>query len=267
MFWVRLRSSIILLAVMLTAVILGGYVLYGVLLIVSIIGLFELYRVYGIQKTMPAIIGYVTAAGVYACLLYEAKDLRMFVILAEVLILMAFYVIAFPKYDYKQVALVFFSIFYVAIMISYIYRVRCMEGGIYTVWLIFIGSWGSDTFAYLTGITIGKHKILPKLSPKKSLEGCIGGVLGAALLGFVYACIFKEQIPGHYNPQTVFPIVGACCSVIAQIGDLAASAIKRQNNIKDYGKLMPGHGGILDRFDSVIYTAPVCFALLTILGK
>ena len=88
----------------------------------------------------------------------------------------------------------------------------------------------------------------------------------ATLIGFIYATIFKNQIPGSFQPQVVYPIVGAACSVISQIGDLAASGIKRQNDIKDYGTLIPGHGGILDRFDSVIYTAPLCYALLHFLG-
>lgn len=266
MFWVRLRSGILLMVIMITAMVLGGNVLFGLLLAVSLIGMYELYKVYNMEKTGAAVISYLTAVGIYNCVLFDKADYRILIVLAQVLVLMIWYVIRYPKYDYKQIAIAVIGVFYVAIMISYIYHLRCLEGGAYSVWLIFIGSWGSDTFAYLTGMTFGKHKLAPVLSPKKSVEGCIGGIFGAALIGFLYATIFKNQILGDFNPQIVYPIVGAACSVISQIGDLAASGIKRQNDIKDYGTLIPGHGGILDRFDSVIYTAPLCYALLHFLG-
>jgi phosphatidate cytidylyltransferase len=107
----------------------------------------------------------------------------------------------------------------------------------------------------------GKHKIAPKLSPKKSLEGCIGGVIGAALLGYLYALILGNKITGISNPRILFAIIGASASVISQLGDMAASAIKRNYDIKDYGRLIPGHGGILDRFDSIIFTAPIVYYL------
>jgi phosphatidate cytidylyltransferase len=111
----------------------------------------------------------------------------------------------------------------------------------------------------------GKHKIAPKLSPKKSLEGCIGGVVGAALLGVIYAAITKNRMIGIDNPYILFATIGAASSVISQIGDLAASAIKRNHEIKDYGTLIPGHGGILDRFDSIIFTAPIVYYLAVFL--
>ena len=129
---------------------------------------------------------------------------------------------------------------------------------------MFLGAWGSDTCAYCVGRLIGKHKAFPVLSPKKSWEGCVGGVLGAALLGLVYALIFRSKLTAVGNPTLAFPVICACASVLSQFGDLAASGIKRQHEIKDYGKLIPGHGGILDRFDSVIFTAPATYLLLTL---
>ena len=150
-------------------------------------------------------------------------------------------------------------------MLSFVYKVRMLEGGIFLVWLIFIGAWGSDTCAYSVGMLIGKRKFLPKLSPNKSLEGCIGGVIGAALLGFIYALIFRKQIHGVNNPLLAYTIICGVSSVISQLGDLAASAIKRNHDIKDYGTLIPGHGGIIDRFDSVIFIAPVVYSLTLLL--
>ncbi len=160
---------------------------------------------------------------------------------------------------------VFFGMFYVVLMLSYIYQVRDMEDGKYVVWLIFLCSWGCDTCAYLVGVMFGKHKMAPVLSPKKSVEGGIGGVAGAALLGFIYAYIFQEHIALEH-PLILFPAVCAVGGLISQIGDLAASGIKRNHEIKDYGTLIPGHGGILDRFDSVIITAPIIYYFITIFG-
>ena len=121
--------------------------------------------------------------------------------------------------------------------------------------------------AYLTGILIGKHKIAPVLSPKKTVEGCIGGVVGATLIGLIYSLIFKDDLSKVYdNPVLLFTIVSAVASVVSMIGDMAASAIKRNKDIKDYGSLIPGHGGILDRFDSVIFVAPIIYFLLKFIG-
>jgi phosphatidate cytidylyltransferase len=174
---------------------------------------------------------------------------------------MVIYVITYPSYRIEQVMTVFFGLFYVNIMLSFIYRVATLEDGAILVWLIFIGAWGSDTCAYAVGMLFGKHKIAPKLSPKKSVEGCIGGVIGAALLGYLYAIVLGNKIVGIANPRILFAIIGASASVISQIGDMAASAIKRNFDIKDYGRLIPGHGGILDRFDSIIFTAPIVYYL------
>jgi phosphatidate cytidylyltransferase len=159
----------------------------------------------------------------------------------------------------------FFGFFYVAVTLSYIFKVRNMECGAYSVWLIFIGSWGSDTMAYVVGRKLGKHKIAPKLSPKKSLEGLIGGIVGAALIGVIFALIFKSKLePTFSNPILIFALTGAIGSVVSQIGDMAASAIKRNKGIKDYGTLIPGHGGILDRFDSITAVSVVIFIFYSV---
>ena len=128
------------------------------------------------------------------------------------------------------------------------------------MWLIFLSSWGCDTCAYCVGMLIGKHKMAPRLSPKKSVEGGVGGVLGAALLGALFSLAMNQWGGADVDPLLYAVICGAG-GIISQIGDLAASAIKRNHDVKDYGKLIPGHGGILDRFDSVIFTAPVIYYL------
>ena len=278
-FMIRLRSSIVLMIVLITSMVLGGYVLFGVIFLITMIGLMELFRVVGVNKSLAGAVGY-GAAGLYFLyfLLTELlevslgtalEDMRkeglffpMFIAIFLV-VLLAVYVLTFPKYNSEQITMVFFGFFYVAITLSYILKVRYMNCGAYTVWLIFIGSWGSDTMAYVVGRKLGKHKIAPKLSPKKSLEGLIGGIVGAALIGVIFSVIFFTELSRAFsNPILVFALAGAIGSVVSQIGDMAASAIKRNKGIKDYGSLIPGHGGILDRFDSVIFIAPIVYFLL-----
>ena len=177
----------------------------------------------------------------------------MAVIVSMILILFV-YVFGYPKYHAEQVMAAFFGVVYVAVMLSFIYLTRNLPDGKFLVWLIFLCSWGCDTCAYCVGMLIGKHKMAPVLSPKKSIEGAVGGVVGAALLGVIYAAATQGKM-------AEYALICGVGALISMVGDLAASAIKRNQNIKDYGKLIPGHGGILDRFDSVIITAPVIYYL------
>ena len=130
--------------------------------------------------------------------------------------------------------------------------------GLWHVWFVFIAAWGSDTGAYFVGRTIGKRKLAPKLSPKKTVEGAIGGIIIAAGLLVLYGFILNSQ--NIFNLTTTdyiaLGIFGATGAVLGQAGDLFASSIKRRIGIKDYGKIIPGHGGVLDRFDSILFTAP-----------
>ncbi len=265
MFWVRFRSSIILMAVAITTIVLGGNVLFATILAISLIGLMELYRSINMHKTLLGYVGYIACIVLDLLILFKYENLNVLLFNTFLILLMLIYVFAYPKYKIEHIAIIFFGLFYVAVMLSFIYKVRMLHDGSLLVWLIFIGAWGSDTCAYCVGMLFGKHKFLPKLSPKKSLEGCIGGVVGAALIGFLYATIFKDSIIGVKHPQMAYAIICGASSVISQLGDLAASAIKRNHDLKDFGKLIPGHGGILDRFDSIIFVAPIVYALSEIL--
>lgn len=185
------------------------------------------------------------------------------IMIAVAVTLIAFlflYVFTFPKYKAPQIMAAMFSWLYAPVMLSFIYLTR--EGfahGSYLVWFIFLCSWGSDTCAYAVGVLIGKHKMTPKLSPKKSVEGAVGGILGAALLFVLYTHFAVNRFSEAALPLSLVAALGAAGAVVSMIGDLAASAIKRDHDIKDYGKLIPGHGGIMDRFDSVIIAAPLVF--------
>mgnify|MGYP002603374946 CR=1 FL=1 len=264
MFTTRLVSGIILVILALVLVTTGGGVLFAAVAAISLIGMFELYRVMKLEKTPLAAVGYLAAALYYGFVWFEKEDLMMLMAAAFVMVLMAIYVFTFPKYKTEEITITFFGVFYVAVMLSYIYQTRILPGGIFTVWLVFVCSWGCDTCAYCVGMLIGKHKMAPILSPKKSVEGGIGGIVGAALIGILYALAVNYW--GNAGEDVLrYAIIGAAGGAISQIGDLAASAIKRYHNIKDYGKLIPGHGGILDRFDSVIFTAPIIYYLVLFL--
>ena len=181
--------------------------------------------------------------------------------------MMLVYVLTFPKYHAQQVMSAGFSFLYCPVLLSYIYMTRNLTQGIFLVWLIFSASWGCDTCAYAVGKLLGKHKLAPVLSPKKSIEGAVGGVAGAALIGFLYAWGLQKAGVTAISDDAIwaFPLISGVGAVLSQLGDLAASGIKRDHNIKDYGRLIPGHGGIMDRFDSVIVTAPLIYYLCIIL--
>ena len=247
--------------VLLTLVMLlpGGVVSAIVLNIISLIGLYEFYRLYSLEKSILSYVGYLGTI-IFYILLYMGKETFLFpTVIILLMVILACYVFAFPKYKERDVTKIFFGFVYVTVMLSYVFRVRNMESGLMLSFFILISSWGNDVFAYLVGSAIGKHQFSPKVSPNKSIEGFVGGILGAALVGYVYAVIFAKDIPFSGVYCAIISALGGIPSVI---GDLAASAIKRDNEIKDYSHLIPGHGGILDRFDSVIFTAPIIYYLV-----
>lgn len=261
MFKTRLLSGIILVALLFLTIIPGGYVLFIPLLCISLVGMQELYRAMKVREGQfqaLEIVGYLSAVIYYGAILADFEKYGLAAVLAGLILLMFVYVFSYPRYHANQIMAAFFGVIYVAVMLSFIYLTRSLPGGIFHVWLIFLCSWGCDTCAYCVGMLIGKHKMAPVLSPKKSVEGAVGGVVGAVLLGLAYAA----ATGGDLIAYAVICGVGA---LISMVGDLAASAIKRNQEIKDYGKLIPGHGGILDRFDSVIFTAPIIYYLSTVL--
>ncbi len=267
MFWTRLISGVVMVIIALATMWLGGPFLAGILMLISLAGYRELTKA---QKVNTAAKGFngleiVGFAGIviYYAVMYIWQNTTL-LLMCIVLVFMAemfLYVVLFPRYRAEQVVTAVFSFLYAPVMLSFMYMTRMSQMGIYLVWLILISSWGCDTCAYCVGKLIGKKKIFPVLSPHKSLEGCIGGVAGAALIGGLYAWFVVE--PRVPDQKVLWIIVFICAvgALMSMVGDLAASAIKRNHEIKDYGKILPGHGGIMDRFDSMIVTAPMIYFL------
>ncbi|MCR5295320.1 MAG: phosphatidate cytidylyltransferase [Lachnospiraceae bacterium] len=287
MFKTRLLSGILLIILAFAAILPGGLPLLGMVSFISFVGMLEFYGATGVirrnkaqspvldkeyeardpialkqQVTEPmnALAGAgLIGAGSYLLLIAFAPEPFYLVgLVSSLTLILAVYVFTFPRFTARQVFSSFTGVVYVTVMLGFIYLTRMSADGKVLVWLIFISSWGADTCAYCVGRLIGRHKMAPVLSPKKSLEGAFGGVAGAGLLGFAYGCFSGRQAAAYL----VICMAGA---LISMIGDLAASAIKRDAGVKDYGYLIPGHGGILDRFDSVIFTAPIIYFLSLLL--
>lgn len=138
---------------------------------------------------------------------------------------------------------------------------RIKDLPVFYIALAFIGSWITDGGGYIFGTLMGKHKLSPKISPKKTIEGAVGGIVSAVVFSVLFlfgygAYLQFSGITANYNYLSVI-ILALACAVVSIVGDLSASIIKRQNNIKDYGTILPGHGGILDRFDSILFVVPL----------
>lgn len=265
MFWTRVFSGIVLLIILATVFVSGGAILGGFLGVISFIGLYEFYRAVkilpdGKKCDLLTMVGYLGCVALYGGIIGRLDIKYVLLVIAVVCIAMlAVYVFTFPKYEASQVVYSLFGFIYVPVLLAFVYYVRALTEGIFIVWLIFMSSWICDIFAYCVGMLFGKHKLAPKLSPKKSIEGSVGGVVFSALFGGAYGYFIKGYITSDINVIVAFVVLCAVGACVSQVGDLAASAIKRNNDIKDYGHLIPGHGGILDRFDSVIFTAPMVY--------
>ena len=245
----RVISGVVLVILALAVILTGGYFLAAVLLFLALTAYRELMKACKLadsEKKFSAleIVGYVGIIAYY---------------------LLIVYVFTFPKYNAQQIMCSFFCVAYAPVMLSFVYLVRDLEYGIYLVWMIFISSWVCDTCAYFSGVLLGRHKLAPVLSPKKSIEGAVGGVLGSMIVGALYAYFIVESVISNQQILWIFVLISGVGAVVSQVGDLAASAIKRNHEIKDYGKLIPGHGGVMDRFDSVIFTAPMIYSLAFLL--
>ena len=193
----------------------------------------------------------------------ELPKILMYSIPFVLLILFSQVIATDMKTTFKDMAYTLLGICYIPTFLMFLTMIDKMQNGKILLGYIFIASWGTDIFAYCIGKRFGKHKF-SKVSPKKSIEGCIAGTIGATLLALIYTLILNKGFSFEYS-YIIVGILGIVLSLIGQLGDFSASCIKRYVDIKDYSNLLPGHGGMLDRIDSVLFIAPFAYMLFTMI--
>ncbi len=231
--------------------------------LLALIGLFEFYTVTGLLsvKTPAAYIGFAYCAVYYGLMVFRPESAMQYFLpstVAYVFILMICMIFYGRLCSIRKCAIALFGAVYIAVFFSFLYFIRASEMGKITIWLLFVAAWSTDTFAYFTGMAIGRHRLCPDISPKKTSEGAAGGFVGCIICVFIYVKIISGINGYGIEPTNVF-FFAAIASVFSQLGDLAASCIKREVGVKDYGNLIPGHGGVLDRFDSSLLIAPLVY--------
>lgn len=250
----RILSAIILLP-LLAVIYFGGRILLVACFIVGAMGIREFYRGFEKLNIKPSyLIANISILALYAVNLFAPMNYHYYMLWFTAVIFMSlFYLFKMEERRLEDAMATITGIVYVVYFSFHVTLVEQIpELGVF-VWLIILTAFGTDTMAYFTGMLLGKHKLCPKISPKKTVEGSIGGILGSLILCGIFAYLFAPQFFIHCI------IIGFLGGVISQFGDLTASIFKRKMGIKDYGNLIPGHGGILDRFDSVLFTAPVVY--------
>ena len=260
----RIVSGVVGLPILILLVISGGIWLQTALGLIILIGLWEFYS--ALSKVIKPIhyLGFVFAVLHIVIMGRTSYTIMLTIPIVLSITALTFAVIRHGTTDIFDCAITTFGYIYVVLTLSSIYFLREWQGGGYEVWLIFIAAWGCDTGAYFFGKAFGKRKLAPALSPAKTIAGSVGGTITASVLGAAYGLILYNLDVTYANYALGYALVTFACSVFAQIGDLAASSIKRHTGKKDFGNIMPGHGGVLDRFDSIIFAAPAAYIMLLI---
>ncbi len=262
---VRIISGIIGAAVLVGILLAGELAVSIAIAVAALIALYEMYKSVGAVKNPFIFLWGAGMAGVLPFLKGNHDHIILAVVLYTILMLVTM-LFNHEKIKVEDMAKVYCLTIYITLFISCIAYIRGMEKGNFLIWVVIIGSFASDIFAYFVGVFFGKHKLCPKISPKKTIEGSIGGIAGTALCFVIYGYVVSKYFHCDVD-YTQLVVLGVIAAAISQIGDLTASVIKRQYGIKDYGKLMPGHGGIMDRCDSLIFVAPVVYMYLTFVDK
>lgn len=255
----RVWGAIAGLAILLPAIYVGGHVFAGLVLLLSVIGLYELTRMGNIPYAglvgviASCAIAFITVPDNYRLFTIPGMNSTyLFYICCMVLLVLTVY--QHQTFNIENVALIIFGSLYIGYGFRYLIMLRDM--GLDLIMFQFAIIWATDIGAYLVGRRFGKHRLAPSISPNKTIEGAVGGILCAMVASVLYIHLLDPHLSGvnHYI------ILAISISILGQLGDLVESAIKRHYQVKDSGTLIPGHGGVLDRFDSTIFTS---FLLMT----
>ena len=263
----RVSSALIGFPLVAAIMILGNkYVISIGFAIIAIIAMNE-YLLAVSKKSKPVSwVAYLTCALIsLVCLIPQTMygSVILGAIFTILLILFAQVIITEMKTNFNDLAYTLVGIIYIPVFLSTIAMLRNLEHGKILIWYVIFAGWATDVFAYAIGKRFGKHKF-SKVSPKKSIEGVIAGTLGAMIVSLVYTYFISTYLAVEYSYATI-SIITLLLSLIGQVGDFAASTIKRYVEIKDYSNLIPGHGGMLDRIDSIMFIAPFAYILLSLL--
>ena len=265
----RILTALVMAVVGIPLLIFSQYIIYPIAAgILAVFSIYEMSGVIGVRKnlalTIPAyIVALITPIFAYF-FSHRVTDfifIALLVIVAVMLYMFGYAVVMRGKVKFADVATHFTTFTYITVSFTAITLVRYLPYGVYCFALIFVGSWVSDVFAYFVGCAIGKHKMIPEISPKKTWEGAVGGVFFTVVAFLVYGIIISLVTTDVRPNYIVLAILGLVLSVVSIFGDLIASLIKREHGAMDYGYIFPGHGGVLDRFDSALAVAPVLFAI------
>ena len=269
---VRLLTALGILVFGLPVLIFSQYMVYTVALaILSGIASWELLRALGLDKrwlvSLPTLLIAATIPFfTHPTFIVPERQKAYILVLATVFFGYLLYLALVSVFTrgatgFAEVSGVFMGVGYVVVSFTSLGLIRYMENGSYLFELVFIGAWVSDSMAYFTGRLLGKHKLCPELSPKKTVEGAIGGIVSDVIAFLLYGLIIETVYPNMQANYLVLAILGVSLAVVSQLGDLFASLIKRERGIKDYSNILPGHGGILDRFDSCLPLSTVLLAV------
>lgn len=261
----RIITALVLLPILVVILLAGTPVVAAAVLAVAIMGLYEFFKATGVAKhRLLCAAGYVAAAAV-ALRGYIPSEAYLPLFYIFMLTVFCIMLKCHASLDVKACGTVVFGLIYIPFFLSTLVDIRSLENGKFLLWLVFIGAFLTDTCAYFCGVFLGKHKLCRNVSPKKTVEGSLGGVLGCAAACLAYGLLL-ERIGGLAVSYPRLFILGLLMAVVSQVGDLSASVIKRSFGIKDYGNIFPGHGGILDRLDSVIMIAPMVLLYVELFG-
>lgn len=254
----RIISGIIGILLLIGIAFLPQPFFYVLITVLTLIGLNEFFNVMKIKFVSIKLLGFITSFIVLFLYSYE----NIFYYSIYILIL-GMFLLVIADYNNKSLNDIYgtlLGVLFVSFMFSHVIKVYNLPNGNILIWLIFLSAFATDTFAYFVGVLIGKHK-LTKVSPKKTIEGSIGGFFGSIIIITIFGYIINRYFDFDFAIYN-YLILGALGGIIGQIGDLSASLIKRATDAKDYGKIMPGHGGVIDRFDSVLFIAPIVYYYL-----
>ncbi len=267
----RILTAIGIIVFGLPILFLSEYIVYPIALgLLSLCAIWELLRAFGMHKNyVIAVPTYIVALCMpifgYGYFFGPTEQINYLLICGAVMFCLLLYYICVAVFSrgrlgYRQVSAVFTLMFYITVSFTSMTLIRYTVNGVYFFGMVYIASWICDVFAYFVGMLFGKHKLAPELSPKKTIEGAIGGVVFSALTFLLYGLVVENFFPVKAN-YLVLALLGIVLPIVSQIGDLWASLIKREHNIKDYSNILPGHGGIIDRFDSVFSTCTILLAV------